>query len=41
DIPEERFMPATDIAKAVRDIYHMSDRTVVEEVVLRPQLGDI
>ncbi len=41
DLPEERFMPATDIAKAVHDIYHMSDRTVVEEVVLRPQLGDI
>ena len=41
DLPEERFMPATDIAKAVRDIYLMSDRTVVEEVVLRPQEGDI
>lgn len=41
ELPEERFMPATDIAKAVRDIYHMSDRTVVEEIVLRPQKGDI
>ncbi len=41
ELPEERFMPATDIAKAVLDIYHMSDRTVVEEVILRPQLGDI
>lgn len=41
DLPEERFMPATDIANAVRDIYHLSDRTVVEEIVLRPQEGDI
>ena len=41
ELPEERFMPARDIAKAVRDIYHMSDRTVVEEIVLRPQQGDI
>ncbi len=41
DLPEERFMPASDIAKAVRDIYLMSDRTVVEEVLLRPQQGDI
>lgn len=41
ELPEERFMPASDIAKAVRDIYHMSNRTVVEEIVLRPQQGDI
>ncbi len=41
DLPEERFMPAEDIAKAVLDVYHMSDRTVVEEIVLRPQKGDI
>lgn len=40
-LPEERFMPATDIARAVRDVYHLSARTVVEEVVLRPQLGDL
>ncbi len=41
ELPEERFMPAEDIAKAVRDVYHMSARTVVEEMVLRPQQGDI
>ncbi len=41
DLPEERFMPASDIAKAFLDIYHMTNRTVVEEVVLRPQKGDI
>ncbi len=41
DLPEERFMPATDIAQAVRDAWHLSDRTVIEELLLRPQLGDI
>lgn len=41
DIPEERFMPAADVAQAVWDVYHLSDRTVVEELLLRPQLGDI
>ncbi len=41
DLPEERFMPAADIGKTVRDIYHMSERTVVEEIILRPQQGDL
>lgn len=41
DLPEERFMPAEDIAKIIFDIYQLSDRTVVEDIVLRPQLGDI
>ncbi len=41
DLPEERFMPPVDIARAIVDIYHLSDRTVVEEILLRPQLGDI
>ena len=41
DLPEARFMPPEDIAHALVDIYHLTDRTVVEEVILRPQLGDI
>ena len=41
DLPEERFMPADDIANAVMEIYGMSSRTVVEEIILRPQLGDL
>lgn len=41
DIPESRFMPAADIARAVRDCYHLSPRTVVEELLIRPQLGDL
>ena len=41
DIPKDRFMKAEDIAEAVWSAYALSDRTVVEEIVLRPQLGDI
>ena len=41
DLPESRFMKADDIAQLIFDIYHLSDSTVIEEVVLRPVLGDI
>lgn len=41
DIPEERFMKAEDVADAVFSAYNLSERTVVEEIVLRPQLGDL
>ncbi|MGA3006510.1 MAG: SDR family oxidoreductase [Opitutaceae bacterium] len=36
-----RMMPAEDVARAFLDLYRLSRRTVVEEIVLRPQLGDI
>ena len=39
DLPKERFMKAEDIAKAVYNCYELSQYTVVEEMVLRPQLG--
>ena len=41
DLPEERFMPADDVAATILAAYHLSERSVVEEIVLRPQLGDI
>jgi len=41
DLPEERFIDPNDVAQTIVDIYNLSDRTVVEEIVLRPQLGDI
>lgn len=41
EIPEERFMKAEDVAEAVYNVYTMSERTVIEEIVMRPQLGDI
>ncbi len=40
-VPEERMMKAEDIAQSLFDIYNLSDRTVVEEIILRPQLGDV
>lgn len=41
DIPQERFMKAEDIADAIYACHALSPHTVVEEIVLRPQLGDI
>ena len=41
DLPEERFMDPDDIGKTVYDIFCLSKRTVVEKIILRPQLGDI
>ncbi len=40
-IPEERFMAAEDIAHAVWSAYQLSPRAVIEELVLRPQEGDL
>ena len=41
DLPEERFMNAEDVAHSVWGAYALSDRAVVEEILIRPQLGDI
>ncbi len=41
DLPEERLMKAEDIAEAVYASYILSKQSVVEEIVLRPQLGDL
>lgn len=41
DLPEDRFMKADDVAHAIWGAYAMSPRSVVEEIVIRPQLGDI
>jgi len=40
ETPVSRFMPDTDVARVFLEVYQMSRRTVVEEIVLRPQLGD-
>jgi short-subunit dehydrogenase len=40
-VPAARMMPAEDVAQAFVALYKMSRRTVVEEIVLRPQLGDL
>ncbi len=40
-VPARRIMPAEDVARAFLDVYRLSRRTVVEEIILRPQLGDL
>lgn len=37
----ERIMPAEDVARAFLDVYRLTRRTVVEEIVLRPEQGDV
>lgn len=41
DLPASRFIPAEDIAELVYTISQLSGSTVVEELLVRPQLGDI
>ncbi len=41
DIPKERFMKPSDVAASVWSAYNLSPQSVVEEIVIRPQLGDI
>jgi len=41
DVPEERMMPAEDIAELVWTACSLGPRTVVEEIVVRPHLGDL
>ena len=41
DLPVERFLKADDVASAISNAYNMSASAVVEEILIRPQLGDI
>ena len=41
DLPADRFIKPEDVAMAVYGTYTMSENTVVEEILIRPQLGDI
>ncbi len=41
DLPASRLMEAKDIAIAVWSAWQMSPAAVVEEIILRPQLGDL
>jgi len=41
NLPESRFGKAEDVAKLVYDITQLSSFSVVEDIVIRPQLGDI
>lgn len=41
DLPEERFIKATDVAEAIYNAFILSPSAVIEELLIRPQLGDI
>jgi hypothetical protein len=41
DLPDDRFMKVDDVADTVFSAYSLSKRSVVEEIIIRPQLGDI
>ena len=41
DLPPERFMKPEDVADAVYGAFALSKQSVVEELLIRPQLGDI
>lgn len=41
DLPKERFIKAEDIGNLVYGTWELSKQTVIEEIMLRPQLGDL
>ncbi|MCB2407776.1 SDR family oxidoreductase [Hymenobacter lucidus] len=41
DLPAERFIKAEDVAEAVFGAYSLSPQAVIEELLIRPQLGDL
>jgi short-subunit dehydrogenase len=41
DLSPERFMKPGDVAETIWNAYNLSSRTVVEEILIRPFLGDI
>ena len=41
DLPPERFIKPEDVAMAMFNAYTLSENSVVEELLIRPQLGDL
>jgi short-subunit dehydrogenase len=41
DLPEERFMKPEDVANSAWAAYTLSKSAVIEEILIRPQLGDL
>lgn len=41
ELPADRFIKASDVADSIAAGYLLSKNTVIEELILRPQLGDI
>jgi short-subunit dehydrogenase len=40
-LPDERFMTTEDVAETIYSAWSLSGRSVVEEIIIRPHLGDI
>ncbi|MFN3940039.1 MAG: SDR family oxidoreductase [Chitinophagales bacterium] len=40
-LPDKRFIPAIDVANTIFAAYNTAPSTVIEEIIIRPQLGDI
>src|SRR5260370_41716527 len=40
DLPDSRFMKTEDIAEVIFNACYISARTLVEELIIRPQFGD-
>lgn len=41
DLPTERFVRSEDVSEAIFSAYQLSPQAVVEELLIRPQLGDL
>jgi short-subunit dehydrogenase len=41
DISPDRFMPPDDVAETIWNAYSLSARSVVEEILIRPMMGDL
>jgi len=41
DLPEDRFLKPDDVADSAWAAYSLSKSAVIEEMLIRPQLGDI
>ena len=41
DLEDGQFMPPKDVAETIWSCYNMAAKTVIEEIIMRPQLGDL
>lgn len=41
NLPPDRFIKSEDIAEAIFGAFSLSNQSVIEEIVIRPQLGDL
>ena len=41
ELPAERFVQSEDVAEAIFSAFSLSPHAVVEELLIRPQLGDL